>query len=197
MRRPVLREVRWLARGHAALHAGHFWHVGSTVGMGPHVHGSPITQYAERGFDGLPSRARLLCPWDSSVKNTGVDCHVLLQGIFPTQEVKLGLLHCKQILYRLSYERYSWCIILYVKSVQWFTMFKACMKCSVMSDSCDPVDCSLPDSSLRGISQARIMEWVAVSSSRWSSQPKDRTRVSCISCTAGEFFTAEPLGKLV
>ena len=52
----MLREVRWLARGHAALHAGHFWHVGSTVGMGPHVQGRPITQFAERGSDGLPSR---------------------------------------------------------------------------------------------------------------------------------------------
>ena len=34
---------------------------------------------------------RLLCPWDFSGKNTGVGCHTLLQGIFPTQELKLGL----------------------------------------------------------------------------------------------------------
>ena len=32
-----------------------------------------------------PQSTRLLCPWDSPDKNTGVDCHVLLQGIFPTQ----------------------------------------------------------------------------------------------------------------
>ena len=37
-------------------------------------------------------------------KNTGVDSHFLLQGIFPTQESSQGLLHCRQILYRLSYE---------------------------------------------------------------------------------------------
>ena len=48
--------------------------------------------------------ARLLCPWDFPGKNTGVDCHFLLQGIFPTQESNPGLLHCRQILYRLSYE---------------------------------------------------------------------------------------------
>ena len=48
--------------------------------------------------------ASLLCPWDSSGKNTGVDCHFLLQGIFPTQELNPGLLHCRQILYQLSYE---------------------------------------------------------------------------------------------
>ena len=46
----------------------------------------------------------LLCPWDSPGKNTGVDCHFLLQGIFPTQESNPGLLYCRQILYRLSYE---------------------------------------------------------------------------------------------
>ena len=34
--------------------------------------------------------ARLLCPWDSSGKNTGVDCHSLLQRIFPTQGIKPG-----------------------------------------------------------------------------------------------------------
>ena len=45
-----------------------------------------------------------LCPWDSPGKNTGVGCHFLLQGIFPTQESNPGLLRCRQILYQLSYE---------------------------------------------------------------------------------------------
>ena len=40
---------------------------------------------------------------DSPGKNTGVSCHVLLQGIFPTQGSIPGLLHCTQILYHLSY----------------------------------------------------------------------------------------------
>ena len=51
---------------------------------------------------------------------------------------------------------------------------------------CDPKDCSLPGSSVHGIFQARILEWVAILFSRGSSQPRDRTRVSC---TAGGFFT--------
>ena len=37
-------------------------------------------------------------------KNAGVGCHFLLQGVFPTQGLNLGLLHCKQILYLLSYQ---------------------------------------------------------------------------------------------
>ena len=41
---------------------------------------------------------------DSPGKNIGVGCHVPLQGIFQTQESNWGLLHCRQILYQLSYE---------------------------------------------------------------------------------------------
>ena len=48
--------------------------------------------------------ARLLCPWDSPGKNPGMGCHFLLQGIFTTQESNPGLLHCRQILYQLSYK---------------------------------------------------------------------------------------------
>ena len=47
---------------------------------------------------------RLLCPWDSPGKNTAVGCHALLQGIFPTEGLNPGLLHCRWILYQLSYE---------------------------------------------------------------------------------------------
>ena len=52
---------------------------------------------------------------------------------------------------------------------------------------CDPMDCSPPGSSMHGIFQARVLEWVAISFSRGSSWPKDRTRVSHI---AGRCFTA-------
>ena len=53
--------------------------------------------------------ARLLCPWDFSCKNTGVDSHFLLQEVFPTQEWSpslLCLLHCRCVLYLLS----RWCL---------------------------------------------------------------------------------------
>ena len=45
---------------------------------------------------------------------------------------------------------------------------------------CSPVDRSLPGSSVRGISQARVLEWVANSFSRGSSPPRDQTWVSCV-----------------
>ena len=54
---------------------------------------------------------------------------------------------------------------------------------------------SPPGSSLHGILQARILEWVAMPSSRASSQPRDWTHVSYISCTAVGFFTTEPQRK--
>ena len=54
---------------------------------------------------------------------------------------------------------------------------------------CDLMDCSLPDSSVPGILQARILEWIAVPSSRGSSRSRDRTHVSYVSCIAGGFFT--------
>ena len=51
---------------------------------------------------------------------------------------------------------------------------------------CDPMDCSPPGSSVHGILQAKILEWVAIAFSRGSSWPRDRTQVSHI---AGIFFT--------
>ena len=60
---------------------------------------------------------------------------------------------------------------------------------------CDPMDCSLPGSSGHEIFQARILEWVSMPSSRGCFQSKDQTCVSCVSSTAGEFFTAEPWEK--
>ena len=50
---------------------------------------------------------------------------------------------------------------------------------------CEPMDCSSPVSSIHGVLQARIWEWIALSFSRGSSQPRDRTQVSLI---AGRFF---------
>ena len=59
------------------------------------------------------------------------------------------------------------------------------------------MDCSPPGSSVHGVFQARILEWVAISSSRRSSPLRDQTCISSVSFTAGRFFTAEPLGKFV
>ena len=48
--------------------------------------------------------ARLLCPWISPGKNTGVGCHALLQGIFLTQQLNPSLPNCRRILYHLSHQ---------------------------------------------------------------------------------------------
>ena len=57
---------------------------------------------------------------------------------------------------------------------------------------CYPLDCRCPGSSVHGIIPGRMLEWVAISSSRGSSWPRDWTRVSCSSCTGS--FTTEPPG---
>ena len=61
----------------------------------------------------------------------------------------------------------------------------------------DSMDCSPPGSSVHGIFQAKVLEWVAISFSRRSSRHRDQTRVSCVFCPAVGFFTTEPLGKLL
>ena len=78
-------------------------------------------------------------PWNSPGQNNGVDSLSILQEIFPTQGLNLGLLHCRQMLYQLSHK-----------------------------------------------GSPRILEWVAYPFSKGSSQPRNRTGVSCI---AGRFFT--------
>ena len=54
---------------------------------------------------------------------------------------------------------------------------------------CNPTDCSLSASSVHGILQARKLKWVAIPSFRGSSQPRDPTHVSYVSCTGSRFFT--------
>ena len=96
----------------------------------------------------------LLCPWDFPGKDTRVDCHFLLQGIFPPQGLNLGLLYCRQILYRLSYKRL-------VLSRQLFSLVyvSVAQSCPTL---CNPMACSPPGSSVHGILQARILEWVVM-----------------------------------
>ena len=64
----------------------------------------------------------------------------------------------------------------------WFKVWAA-PSCPLL---CDPRDYSPPGSSVHGVLQARLLEWIAISFSRGSSRPSDGSRVSC---TAGGFFT--------
>ena len=92
-------------------------------------------------------------------------CHALLQGLFPTQGLNESPMSP-------------------ALAGGFFTtgglVAKSCLTL------CDPVNCSLPDSSVHGIFQARILEWVAISFSRGSSPLKDRTWVSSF---AGRFLS--------
>ena len=60
----------------------------------------------------------LYSPWNSPGQNTGVGSLSLLQGIFPTQASNLGLLHCRQILYQLSYRRSLWLLEILKETAQ-------------------------------------------------------------------------------
>ena len=71
----------------------------------------------------------------------------------------------------------------------------SCVVSKLRPTLCNPMFCSPPGSSVHGVSQARILEWVAISFSKGSSQSWNQTRTSFISCIAGGFFTTEPPGK--
>ena len=74
-----------------------------------------------------------------------------------------------------------------------------CLVAKLCLALCDPMDCSTPGSSVHGISQAKILEWVTISVSRGSSQPRDQI---CLSYSGRLFFffffflTTEPPGSL-
>ena len=93
-------------------------------------------------------------------------------GDLPDPGWNLGFLHCGRILHYWA-----------TKGALFNGWVKIAQSCPTL---CDPVDCSLPGSSVHGILQARILEWVAISFSRGSSRPGDQTRVSRI---AGRRFT--------
>ena len=68
----------------------------------------------------------------------------------------------------------------------------SCLVTRLCPTSCNPMVYSLPGSSVHGILQGRILEWVAISFSGGSSRPREQTHVSC---TAGRFTTTEPPNK--
>ena len=147
---------------------------------------------------------RLPCPWDSPGKNTGLGYHFLLQCMKVKSESEVAQL-CPTLsdpmdcslpgssVHGIFQARVlEWGAIafsskhLYPSPIHDNVLKKSSEVVQSCSTLCDPMDCSLPGSSVHGIFQARVLEWVAVSFSRWSFQPMDRTRVSII---AGRCFT--------
>ena len=78
-------------------------------------------------------------------------------------------------------------LVLYITSsiVVWFMYAQSLQLCPTL---CNPMNCSLPGSSVHGILQARILEWIAMLSSERLFQPRDPARDSCFSFIAGRFF---------
>ena len=102
-------------------------------------------------------------------KNTGVGSLSLLQWIFMTQDPNQGLLHCRQILYQLSYQGNHieiGCTYIEPSYMNRYSSLLSCLVTHSYLTVCDAMECSLPGFSVHGISQAGIPEWVAISSSR-------------------------------
>ena len=87
---------------------------------------------------------------------------------------------CKHVDFSLHLESIKQFLYLLITGLKWSEVAQLCPAL------CDPMDCSLPGSFIHGIFQARIMEWVAISFSRRSPQPRDWIRVSHI---VGRQFT--------
>ena len=116
-------------------------------------------------------------PPGSSVRGVfqaGVGCHLLLQGIFLSRDwTWVSRVSCigRQILHHWA---------------TWEAPIRQVLVIESCPTLCNPMDCSPPGSSVHGILQARILERVAISFSRGSFQPRNRTQVSCFT---DRFFT--------
>ena len=130
-------------------------------------------QFCPALCDSMDCSPTLLYPWGSPGKNPGGGCHFLLQGIFPTQGSNPRFMS-PALASRFITTSTTW------EAPESVSVIQLC------PTLCRPMDCSLPGSSVHRIFQARILEWVAISSSKGSFQPRDQTQVSCI---AGRFFT--------
>ena len=112
---------------------------------------------------------------------TGVGCHALLQGIFPTQRLNPGLSHALHV---DSLPSESCCM--HAKSLQWYSNTPGSSIHRILQARITGVGCHfLLHLSHEG--SPRILEWVAYPFSRGTSQPRNWIRVSCI---AGGFFTS-------
>ena len=132
---------------------------------------------------------RLPRPWDSPGKNTGVGCHFLLQcRKVKSQRKSLSRVQLLVTSWTAAYQaplsmRFSRQVYWSGVPLPFISTREVTQSCPTL---CDPMDCSPPGSSVHGIFQARVLEWGAISFSRRSSPPRNRTRVSCI---VGRCFT--------
>ena len=110
---------------------------------------------------------------------------VFLHQFWGSMRILLDVWHLESLYSDLtvSTNRYETLSLEEVTSLLYCAVFSCFSPVRLLSD------CSLPGSSVHGILQARILEWVAMPSSRGSSQPRNWTHISCVSCIADRFFT--------
>ena len=139
----------------------------------------------------VTKRRACSCGWSANPRRmnmaTDEPFQALAVDVFPMEEDKL------QTWDPDNHPQDKWCQQIVIKCIRGRQIItvtcvsaKSLQLCLTL---CDPLNCSLPGSSIRGIFQARILEWVAISSSGGSSWPRDYTCVSCVSCIPGRFFT--------
>ena len=115
--------------------------------------------------------ARLLCLWDSPrMQEHWSRLPVPSPGDLPNPGIELASLASPATAGGVFFF-YHWCHVM-VRLLNLCMSAKSLQSCLTL---CDPMDCSLPGSSVHGILQASILEWVAMPSSRGSSQPRDWT----------------------
>ena len=102
-------------------------------------------------------------------------------GYFSKEDRQMASIHLKRCSTSLILKEMQ----IKIKTTMWYHSIHV----SISSDQslscvwiCDPMDYSLPGSSVHGILQATVLEWVAISSTRGSSGPRDQTHVSWVSC---------------
>ena len=124
-------------------------------------------------WNGLP------CPAPGDIPNPGIEpmsltSPALAGGFFTTSATWKAWSYVSVCVCVLSVCVHAQCVHVHARSVA-----QSCLAL------CNPLDCSLPGSSVHGIFQARILEWVAISFYRGYSQPRDRT---WLSGTAGRLY---------
>ena len=121
--------------------------------------------------------------WASASKVTLGGSYVSGEGLATTERPNMYL-EGRNLQCHLLEERGGGDQVQSQQKVKWSEVAQSCL--------CDPMDCSLPGSSLHVILQARVLEWVAISFSRGSSRPRDQT---CVSAFQADALTSEPPGK--
>ena len=126
---------------------------------------------------------RLPSPWDSPGKNTGVGCHFLLQCMKVKSESEVAQ-SCPTLSDPMDWSLPGSSVhgILQARVLEWGAIAFSAWSLQSCPTLCDPMDRSLSGFFVHGILQERILEWIAMPSSRRSSQPRDQTHLSYVSC---------------